>query len=310
MLIRNTSTMKNRDRIYSKTLTEGLKIEFYRSENDSAFVWELDISSKQKHSDIKFQINKNNLEKSHILGNRANFHELFNIIDAFFNPEGKSLLVLMDKFGQVDLYEFSLNSDYIFDISHSKINTKHFKTYEIIPMDVELLREDIQDVKLYQNNLHSVSVSLYGNYGSYFFNTLDFDKNVREELILNMSEVKDKAINIEEESINSITTININNHHLVIPILEDIKEKSSYKGKRLSYSYFLETKSSKIGYAEKKKRDGLTFFFIEIDNSPKIMIYDGLRNWYITDYHPSLKTKDDISDFTVKNIDSIIQIRY
>ncbi|WP_160140276.1 hypothetical protein [Chryseobacterium sp. c4a] len=114
-------------KIYSKKIREDLTIELLRKESDQDFIWELYmITHKKKENIKKILIKKDEIKKSlgFTHGIREGYQEKLNILDVLLNDSGNELIILFDKFGQIDIHIFKLNIDVN---SNQFENTIHIK---------------------------------------------------------------------------------------------------------------------------------------------------------------------------------------
>lgn len=281
-------------KIYSKKVNEDCTIEFYRKDSKENYIWELNTTIFNKKSNIK----KILIEKKDILqsdgfsyGTREGYQEKFNIVDVLVNNSNKELIVLFDKFGQIDLHIFKLNTE----ITETII---HIKNYIFLPMDEQLLGEKIQDFKLVNGNIYLLTLSESGN-NQYYFYTVNSDSKVKE-YIFDVSNFQKNSVEILENTGSSISSTNFNDKNIVTKILSDVIQKTTYKEKNFQYSHNIENFWSKENYINKKIHIGNQFFFVEIDQKSKIILFDGTASWYIGDYN-YLPFKSNM----IKNIDTV-----
>ncbi|MDN3693889.1 hypothetical protein QWZ06_17160 [Chryseobacterium tructae] len=286
-------------KIYSKKIKEDLTIEFFRKESNQDFIWELYIITPKKKENIKkILIKKDEIKKSSGFahGIREGYQEKLNVLDALLNDSQNELIVLFDKFGQIDIHIFKLNIDFN---SNQFENTIHIKNYTFLPMDTQLKGEKFQDFKL-ENGTYHLLLLPESNYNTYLF--YDINNDAVKELIFNVSDSQKNAVSIKEDSQSPIIHANYNTKNIVEGILKDVVQKSPFKNNTFNYHYNIENIWSKKSYEESKQHLGNQFFFIDINGKAKIMMYDGARSWYISDYNYLL-----YKDKNAKNIDNIIE---
>lgn len=284
---------------YSKKIRKDLTIELLRKESDQDFIWELYmITHKKKENIKKILIKKDEIKKSlgFTHGIREGYQEKLNILDVLLNDSGNELIILFDKFGQIDIHIFKLNIDVN---SNQFENTIHIKNYTFLPMDTQLKGEKFQDFKLVNGAYHLLLLP-ESNYNTYLF--YDINNGLVKELIFNVSDSQKNAVSIKEDIQSPIIHVNYNTKNIVEGILKDVVQKSPFKNNTFNYHYNIENIWSKKSYEESKEHSGNQFFFVDINGKAKIMMYDGARTWYICDYNYS-----SYKDKNTKSIDAVIE---
>jgi hypothetical protein len=157
----------NTELIFSKKLDKETTVECYVRSDDSYFYWEYIIKGKENKTINHFKINKLKLGEYSRFANRPNFYKKFRILSVFKNTD--NLVFLIDKFGQVEVQVYSTSEKTI-------AVTIPVKRYELFPMDVVLLGEDFQDVKMVDNTIYTLSVYLRGGGSMYYFSKIDLNK--------------------------------------------------------------------------------------------------------------------------------------
>jgi hypothetical protein len=158
--------------IFSKELDKEMSVECYVNSDNDYYYWELNLTGKANRTIDKFRINKLKLREYSRFANRPNFYKQFRIISVF--KDSDNLVFLVDKFGQVDVHIYSLSEK-------GSTTIISVKKYELSPMDVMLLGEDFQDVKIVGNTIYTLSIDLGGAPSLYFISVIDLsDKKVLE----------------------------------------------------------------------------------------------------------------------------------
>ncbi|WP_072409681.1 hypothetical protein [Chryseobacterium limigenitum] len=190
--------------IFSKELDKNISVECFVSNGNDNFAWEFKIKGKENKTVDKFKINKQKLQEYSPLANRPDFYKQLKVISVFKN--GDNLVFLLDKFGQVDAQ--------VYPLSDSGPKTViPVKTYQLSPMDTELLGEDFQDVKLVNNTIYGLSKHLRGNSGLYYILMVNLDSKKSSEASVNVSSKE----SVEDEKVD----------HKTIVQLEDSSSKST-----------------------------------------------------------------------------------
>lgn len=199
--------------IFSKELDKETTVECYVNSDDNYFYWEYIIKNKGKENKTinHFKINKLKLKEYSQYPNRSNFYKQFRIISVFKNSD--ELIFLIDKFGQVEVQIYSTSEKTI-------AVTIPVKRYEFFPMDIVLLGEDFQDVKMVDNTIYTLSVLMGGGPSIYYISKID----------INNKKVMEGSVNVSTDDF----VTNPNNVTKPIAQLEDGNYKENGSGFKFS----------------------------------------------------------------------------
>ena len=170
--------------IFTKELDKDIAVECFVSNDNDYFAWEFKINGKENKQIDKFKINKQKLKQYTPFANRPDFYKQLKVLSVFKN--GDNLVFLLDKFGQVDAQLYSLSGN-----GHKTIIP--VKTYQLSPMDVTLLGEDFQDVKMVNNTIYYLSKHLRGNNGIYYISRINLESKKSQEASVNVSSKESAA---------------------------------------------------------------------------------------------------------------------
>ncbi|MDN3693890.1 hypothetical protein QWZ06_17165 [Chryseobacterium tructae] len=226
----------NTELIFSKELDKQMSVECYVNSDNDFYYWEFNRKGKENKTIDKLKISKLKLGEYSRYANRPKFYNRFRILSVF--KDADNLVFLIDKFGQVDVHIYSLiekNSKTIIPV----------KKYKLSPMDVVLLGEDFQDVKIVDNTIYTLSVYLRGGGSMYYFSKVD----------LNNKKVMEGFVNVSTEDF----VTNPNNETKPIVQLEDGNYKET--GSDFKFSLF---NNNQIKIEENKVKS----FVTKIDFKP------------------------------------------
>lgn len=202
----------NAELIFNKELDKNLSVECFVDNSDNYYTWEFKIKGKENKTLDQFKISKQKLNEYSPLAGRPGFYKQFKVIAAFKNLD--NIVFLLDKFGQVDVQLYSLSG------KSSRVIIP-FKSYQLSPMDTDILGEDFQDVKMVNNTIYTLSKHLRENSTIYRISMADLIDKKAQESLINVS---------VKESVK-----NQNGEHKTIVQLED----SSYKSTGFGFKFSL-----------------------------------------------------------------------
>lgn len=164
--------------IFSKELDKNIFVECFVSNNNDYLEWEFKIKGNENKKIDKFKIYKKKLRQYTPFSNRPDLYKQLKVISTFKN--GDNLIFLLDKFGQIDVHVYSISGN-------TPKTIIPVKTYQLSPMDITLLGEDFQDVKVVNNTIYCLSKHLRGNNGIYYISKINLNSEKSEEGTVNIS---------------------------------------------------------------------------------------------------------------------------
>jgi len=149
--------------------------------NGMYYHWEVKITDKENTMIDRFKINKARLSGLIPQLRRTDFYKNLKVIAVLKNAE--SFVLLIDKFGEVDVHIYPLSAN-----SQRKIIP--FMKYKASPMDMDFVGEDFQDSKLVGDTVYTLSKDIRGNIGLYFISSIDLHTGIVQRAAVDISSLK------------------------------------------------------------------------------------------------------------------------
>lgn len=143
--------------------------------------WEVKITDKKNTMIDRFKINKAGLSGLMPQLRRTDFYKNLKVIAVLKNT--KNFILLIDKFGEVDVHIYPLSGK-----SQKKIIP--FIKYKLSPMDMDFVGEDFQDSKLVGDTVYTLSKDIRGNNGVYFISLIDLHTGEVQRAAVDTSSLK------------------------------------------------------------------------------------------------------------------------
>lgn len=264
--------------IFTKTLPNKTTVHVFRDNQNDTTTWEIILTNDQESTRRSFSVSNSAILERAAQGRPEKFIERLTVYDALLDPTRPALLLVVDKFGEVDVLRYGLNTNNTFDFSNVEILPLH--NYQLVARDVQLLGEHIEDVTTYGHTLIAASRSAYQYYDSYFISVLDLDKKVALEYRLSTIELTTTSSEIEDASIQDLIGIRLNSIGLT-KVLDSVQQNSNVGVRKLLYKFALLSDRFKQSVEQKTKLHSDAFFFVDIGNVPMIMFFIFLNKWYI-----------------------------
>jgi|GEM_PF-1535715 len=274
------SDTTNIKKIYSKKINNYFELELNRKADKTYCAWEINLVGKKEKRVIKTDsLTKDEIESTHFrLMHHPMFYDAFQILDAIHDKSTNRLFVLIDRYGEIVLYQYGFDGKRLSSISQQ--NKIQVTTYLIRRQDVILILAGNAKLNILNNDL-LIGVSIMKN--KYYRVNL----NTRKTTTLLFDYYNPKRVKIkDEESHEFISKGDLSRKNETKKIIEKLLEKKGASDQSWIYHFFIETPDSVYSFEKDGKRNGLVYFFTTVNGNKKVLIYDtsAAKEWVITDY--------------------------
>jgi len=277
----NIMDATNTEKIHSKKINNTFELELNRKADKTYCAWKINLVGKKEKRTIKTDsLTKDEIEKTHFrLMYHPMFYDAFQILDAIHDKSTNQLLVLIDRLGEIILYQYTFDGKTLDSISpQDKIQVT---TYSIRTQDVMLILAS--HAKLYSSDNEVCAVVSINSEDKFF--SINLKSKTAKSLIFDY--YANERVKIKDtENHEFIFTGNIENKKKTTNIIEGLLKKSDHTDQPWVYHFFIESTDAAYFFREGGNRNDLVYFFTTINGNKKVLIYDtsAAKEWVITDY--------------------------
>lgn len=264
--------------IFKRELSPARSLQVYRSSNGGRTVLEIVLAYQGRSSSRALSVPDNDAIALMKFRGPVKLMNALRFEDARIDPATGDLLAIVDKFGFVDVLRYRLGADSLFSSAQPEVMP--LRSYELMPRDVELEGEYIEDVAIAQGKLVAMTTSGYRHSGSYFISILDLGRKTTSEFLAGSLDIRKANGEIRDESIQELTAPPFNDIAL-IRVLNSVKAKGGFGDQLLRLRFALLSLSFRESFSGQGKVRDNALFFVEIGGKPMVMFYTNLNEWYI-----------------------------
>lgn len=289
--------------IFAKSLAQNLTTQVCLTKFADVTSWEVALDQSGNTSRQYFYVRNEELMAQAAKEGTADFMQDLIVYNAFIDTDAPALLLVVDRFGCVDVLKYALNSDFSFTPYGPEILP--LRRYEPIPLDVPLSGEWIEDVVFLKGRMVSLSRSMYRFFDSYFVNIMNFDTKTSTGYRISTTDLERDLPIIHNDQIQQLTEYPFNSTELT-KVLAGVVHQSVNARSKVRYKFSLVSSGFKEGITEKTTLQGAAFFFVDIDDMPMIMYYANLNEWRIAP-ESVLKHESELSAPDTSELNSLFK---
>lgn len=270
--------MPEKTEVFSSAGSDACPVKVYRRTEGGRTGFEIELGCQGRRSSR--QVSVADQEAIAVMGFRGpvSLMDRLRLQDVRIDPASGDLLVIVDKFGFVDVLRYRRGPDLLFSAEAPEVLP--LRSYELVPADVQLQGEHIEDVALAQGKIIAMTASGYRHFGSYFISMLNLERKTVTEFRIGSLDIRKVSKEIRDESMQQLTALPVNDTEL-LKVLNAVKAKGGFADVPLRMRFALLSGAFRASFAGRGKVAGNALFFVEIGGKPMVMLYTNLNEWYI-----------------------------
>lgn len=244
-------------------------IEIKSTKTDTVLKYALYISlTKETYKAYEFSLLKEELKRK---CKYADNSDLFHLYSSIYDTNQHNLYVLIDEWGEINLYKFSISDSIRF------IEKQLLFSYRIRRMDIDFLCSNCETIKQINEEIYMFINIPYSEIKLIKFSTANQHK------VSYIEQTISTEFKLTNSGIDTIATIPSSREDLIRERLKTIMQLSPLHSRTFEYQFLLEDQLAITTFKEYGNVYGKRYFFIKADEKKYLVQYSNLT-WIISEY--------------------------